>query len=140
MDSRVWHQVLRKNLTSHANFLANTLHLPRGTFTTYFKLFAEFFISGVLHAIEEHVLFQNFPEGATVQPFVLQAVGITFEDAVIAIASRLGYKDLGIQHLQADRFHVGVRVVHADVVGFPGALWKDVSKGFQSCSSPQVLL
>ena len=93
LDSRVWHQTLRKNLTSHANFLANTLHLPRGTFTTYFKLFTTFLISGLLHAIGEHVFFQNFPEGATVQFFLLQAVGITFEDAVIGIASRLGYKE-----------------------------------------------
>jgi len=38
-------------------------------------------------------MFQNFLEGATVQFFLLQAVGITFEDAVIAIASRLGYKE-----------------------------------------------
>ena len=93
LDSRVWHQILRKNLTSHANFLANTLHLPRGTFTTYFKLFTAFLISGLLHAIEEHVFFQNSPESATVQFFLLQAVGITFEDAVIGIASRLGYKE-----------------------------------------------
>ena len=93
LDSRVWHQMLRKNLTSHANFLANTLHLPRGTFTTYFKLFTAFLISGLLHAIGEHVFYQNFPEGATVQFFLLQAVGITFEDAVIGIASRLGYKE-----------------------------------------------
>jgi len=93
LDSRVWHQHLRKYLTSHANFLANSLHLSRGTFTTYFKLFTTFLISGLLHAIGEHVLFQNFPEGAAVQFFVLQAVGITFEDAVIGIASRLGYRE-----------------------------------------------
>ncbi|KIM46646.1 hypothetical protein M413DRAFT_440250 [Hebeloma cylindrosporum] len=90
---RVWHQILRKNLTTHANCLANALHLPKGTFTTYFKLFTTFFISGVLHATGEHVFFQNFSEGATVQFFLLQAVGIAFEDAVIAIASRLGYKE-----------------------------------------------
>ena len=90
LDSRVWHQSLRKYLTSHANFLANTLHLPRGKLATYFKLFTTFLISGLLHAIAEHLFFQNFHEGATVQYFLLQAVGITFEDAVIGIASRLG--------------------------------------------------
>jgi hypothetical protein len=93
LDSRVWHQMLRRNLTSHANFLANTLHLPRGTFTTYFKLFTTFLISGLLHAIGEHVFFQNFLEGATIQFFLLQAVGITFEDAAIGLASRLGYRE-----------------------------------------------
>ena len=92
LDSRVWHQSLRKYLTSHANFLANTLHLPRGKLATYFRLFTTFLISGLLHAIAEHLFFQNFHEGATVQYFLLQAVGITFEDAVIGIASRLGYR------------------------------------------------
>ena len=90
LDSRVWHQSLRKYLTSHANFLANTLHLPRGKLATYFKLFTTVLISGLLHAIAEHLFFQNFHEGATVQYFLLQAVGITFEDA--GIASRLGYR------------------------------------------------
>jgi len=36
--------------------------------------------------------FQNFSDGTSMQFFLLQAVGITFEDALIAIASRLGYR------------------------------------------------
>jgi hypothetical protein len=94
---RVWHQLLRKIFNSHGNFLANALHLPKNKFTTYFKLFTAFFISGLLHAIAEYAFdhWQNFTEGpvATIQFFLLQAVGITFEDAIIAIASRLGYKE-----------------------------------------------
>ena len=39
------------------------------------------------------MLFQNFSEGTSIQFFLLQAVGITLEDAVIALASRLGYKE-----------------------------------------------
>ena len=39
------------------------------------------------------MLIQNFPEGATIQFFLLQAVSITFEDAVIGTASRLGYRE-----------------------------------------------
>jgi len=138
LDSRVWHQTLRKNLTSHANFLA---YLPRGTFTTYFKLFTTFLISGLLHAIGEHVFFQNFPEGATVQFFLLQAVGITFEDAVIGIASRLGYKKSNAFKLIGFMWVVRVvHLLHADVVGSPsGALWKFISTGFQSCSIHQAL-
>ena len=91
--SRVWHQMLRRILTSHVNFIANVLHLPRGTFTTYFKLFATFFLSGLLHAIGDYILLQNFSQGTSIQFFLLQAVGITFEDAIIALASRLGYKE-----------------------------------------------
>ena len=39
-DSRVWHQMLRRLLTSNTNFIANALHLPRGIFMTYFKHFS----------------------------------------------------------------------------------------------------
>jgi Membrane bound O-acyl transferase family len=90
-DSRVWHQVLRRSLTSNSNFLASTFRLPKSTFTTYFKLFTSFLISGLVHASADYILLQNF-SGGSVQFYVLQAVAITFEDAVIAIASRLGYK------------------------------------------------
>ncbi|KIM45589.1 hypothetical protein M413DRAFT_442253 [Hebeloma cylindrosporum] len=71
---RVWHQMHRRTFTSNSNFLANVLHLPRGTVMTYFKLF-------------------TFSESKAIQFFVLQAVAITFEDALIAIASRLEYKE-----------------------------------------------
>ena len=92
-DSRVWHQLLRKILTSNSNFLASALRLPKGRFTTYFKLFTSFFISGLIHATAAYTLHQNFSQGKSVQFFFLQAVCITFEDAVIAIALRLGYKE-----------------------------------------------
>jgi hypothetical protein len=93
LDSSVWHQVLRKSLTSNSSFLASAFHLPRGKFTTYFKLFTSFFISGLIHTAGDYVLHQNFSQGKSIQFFILQAVCITFEDAVIAIASRLGYKE-----------------------------------------------
>ena len=51
-----------------------------------------FFISGLIHAAGDYILHQNFSKSQSIQFFVLQAVCITFEDAVIAIASRLGYK------------------------------------------------
>lgn len=90
---RVWHQMLRRIFTSHSNFLAKALHLPKGTFTTYFKLFVSFFISGLMHAAPDYIFHQNFSEGTSVRFFILQAVAITFEDTVIDIASRLGYKE-----------------------------------------------
>ncbi|KIM45593.1 hypothetical protein M413DRAFT_24765 [Hebeloma cylindrosporum] len=95
-DSRVWHQLNRRALTSNSNFLANAFRIPTGIVATYFKLFASFFISGLAHAAGDYVLHQDFSKGNSVQFFVLQAVGITFEDAVIAIASRLGYKQCTI--------------------------------------------
>ena len=92
-DSRVWHQMLRRTLTAHGNFLANGLYLPKGMITTYFILFTAFFISGLMHATGDYMLSQNFSETTSIQFFLLQAVGITFEDAVIALAQRLGYKE-----------------------------------------------
>ena len=60
---------------------------------TYFKLFTTFFISGMIHAISEHIPAKlKFSEVGSIQFFLLQAVGITFEDALIAVASRLGYR------------------------------------------------
>ena len=61
-------------------------------------------------------LLQTFTDGKFVQFFVLQAVCIFFEDSVIAITLRLGY-----QKIQANWFHLGVRIVHllhADVTVF----------------------
>ena len=39
------------------------------------------------------MLLQNFSEGMSIQFFLLQAVAITLEDAVIALGSRLGHKE-----------------------------------------------
>ncbi|KAF9483112.1 hypothetical protein BDN70DRAFT_874161 [Pholiota conissans] len=89
---RVWHQLLRKFLTGHMNFFARALHLPRGTFSTYFKLFGSFFISGLTHYGAEYTLLQNW-SGKAMWFFPLQAAAITFEDAVIGIAKRLGFRE-----------------------------------------------
>jgi len=106
-DSRVWHQIFRQIFT----FLARVFHLPAGTFAAYFKLF---FISWLVHATPDYILRHSFHEGTSIQFFVPQAVDITFADSVIAITSQ------GIESLQTNRFHLGVRMVHvfpADMVG-----------------------
>ncbi|KAF8954003.1 membrane bound O-acyl transferase family-domain-containing protein [Flammula alnicola] len=87
---RVWHQMMRKLLTGHMDFFAKVLHLPKGTFTTYFKLFGSFFISGLIHYAGDYMLFQDW-SGTSLRFFLLQAVAITFEDAIIGLAGRLGY-------------------------------------------------
>ena len=107
---RVWHQMLRKVyvhfiqayhpiniyfyrsqlLTGHTDFFAQVLRLPKGTFKTYFKLFGSFAISGLIHYGGDYMLFQNW-SGTSMRFFVLQAVAITFEDMVIALAARFGH-------------------------------------------------
>jgi len=82
--------MLRRTLTTNSNFFSTALHLPpRTLFTTYFKLFTSFLISGLIHATGDYVLYHNFSQGGALRFFLLQAVAITFEDAVIAIFSRL---------------------------------------------------
>ena len=57
------------------------------------QLSTSLFISGLIHAAADYSLHQNFSEAQFIQLFVLQAAAITFEDALIAVASRLGYKE-----------------------------------------------
>ncbi|KAF5326880.1 hypothetical protein D9619_003995 [Psilocybe cf. subviscida] len=87
---RVWHQMLRKPVTGHANALADFLGLRKSTFTTYFKLYVAFFVSGLIHYAGDYMLHQDWA-GQSVSFFVLQAVGITLEDALIATAKRAGF-------------------------------------------------
>ncbi|KAF5328773.1 hypothetical protein D9619_011607 [Psilocybe cf. subviscida] len=89
MWGRVWHQMLRKPVTSHANALTEILGLPKSKFTAYFQLYVSFFISGLIHFAGDYMLHQDWA-GRAVSFFVLQAVGITLEDMVNAIAKRAG--------------------------------------------------
>ena len=68
------------------------LQVPSISQKAHLRPTSSFLISGLAHAAGDYILTQNFSEGKAVQFFLLQAVAITFEDAVIAIASRLGYK------------------------------------------------
>ncbi|KAF5318698.1 hypothetical protein D9619_011004 [Psilocybe cf. subviscida] len=91
---RVWHQMLRKAsqmLTSHGNFVASALGLPKCQFTTYFKLYVSFLVSGIIHGGGDYIFHQNWSTGRSIKFFLLQAMAITCEDAVIDMAKRLGY-------------------------------------------------
>ena len=83
--------MLRKTLTTNSNFLATFLPFPtRSLITTYFKLYTSFLISGLIHGTGDYVLYHSFSQGGALRFFLLQAVGITFEDGIIAIASHMG--------------------------------------------------
>jgi len=87
---RVWHQVLRRLLTGHAKFITKLLRLPKSTFTTGFKLFIAFFISGLIHHSAEYIIYQNWA-GHSMEFFLLQAVAITCEDVFLSLAARAGF-------------------------------------------------
>ena len=89
IHSRVWHQMLRKMVIGHADFIAKQLRLPKNAFTTCFKLFIAFFVSGLIHHSAEYIIYQKWT-GHSLEFFLLQAVAITFEDIIISLAVRAG--------------------------------------------------
>jgi hypothetical protein len=76
-------------VTAHGSAAADILRLPKSTFRTYFQLYVAFLVSGILHMAGDYMLLQNLT-GVSVQFFLLQAVAITFEDAIIGTARRIG--------------------------------------------------
>ena len=81
-------QMFRRIFTSHSKNFARALHLPAGHDHDVLH-FIFHFISGLMHAAPDYILHQNFSEGTSIQFFVLQAVAIIFEDAVVVNTSRL---------------------------------------------------
>ena len=82
--------MLRKLLTAHADFVAKQLRLPKNTFTTCFKLFIVFFVSGLIHHSAKYVVYLKWG-GHSMEFFLLQAVAIIFEDFNISLAARAGF-------------------------------------------------
>lgn len=80
-------------LTAHVNYAAYLLRLPRKSkFTTYFKLFLSFFISGFVHFLGDYMYTETL-FGDAISYFVLNACVITLEDIVIALSKRAGLKE-----------------------------------------------
>jgi hypothetical protein len=80
----------RKVLTDHADFITKQLRLPKNIFTSRFKLFFAFFLSGLIHHAGEYVIYQRWT-GYSIGFFLLQAVAITCEDVIIALAAKAGF-------------------------------------------------
>ncbi|KAF8900297.1 membrane bound O-acyl transferase family-domain-containing protein [Gymnopilus junonius] len=89
---RMWHQLYRKIFASHSKYIADCLHLPpKSKITTYFKLYLSFFISGVIHCAGDYGYLQEYSGGA-LRYFLLHACAITFEDGIIGLAKRAGFR------------------------------------------------
>lgn len=98
----VWHQCLRRGLTSHANFISDKiLRIPRGTLLSrYTRIFAVFLLSGIIHHV--CVLGMGVPseEAGGLVFFPLQALGIMIEDAAqAALVGRKGFRSARIRHV-----------------------------------------
>ncbi|TFK39589.1 membrane bound O-acyl transferase family-domain-containing protein [Crucibulum laeve] len=90
-----WHQLIRRSLQPHGQYLArNIFGFQKGTtLSSYTQLFACFFLSGVYHAAGDWTLAHNVDIAKhTMQFYMLQAMAITFEDGVIAVAKRFGVR------------------------------------------------
>ena len=64
--------------------------LRKSTFTTYFKLFIAFFVSGLIHETGDYALHQKWA-GYSMKFFLLQAAAITCEDTIITLAIKAGF-------------------------------------------------
>jgi Membrane bound O-acyl transferase family len=74
-------------LTSHGKFLARRVFgfPPGSSASSYTQLYVAFFMSGLIHVVS--------PDPRPIRFFLYQAIAITFEDAIIALAKRVGLKN-----------------------------------------------
>jgi len=86
-----WQQFMRRLLVSHSKFLIKNLHLsPGGTLSSCITLLLSFFISGVIHACGDLMVFRDFVTGGSFVFFMLQPLGIAIETVVIVVFRRIG--------------------------------------------------
>ncbi|KAL1733997.1 membrane bound O-acyl transferase family-domain-containing protein [Schizophyllum commune] len=89
---RVWHCILRRFLISHGKWLANKIGASPGTkASSYTQLYTAFLVSGLIHEVGGRQLDSTF--GRSLKFFIMQALYITLEDAVIGLGRRLGIRE-----------------------------------------------
>lgn len=89
----------RQPLSSHGKYLAQTLlHLSPGTFlSSYVQLYMAFLLSGFFHAAAQWMMSHSLQRTISMMWFfIAQALAISAEDLVIAIAKRLGVRQVSI--------------------------------------------
>jgi hypothetical protein len=136
-------------VTAHGRAAADIFRLSKSTFRTYFQLYVAFLVSGILHMAGDYMFLQNLT-GVSLQFFLLQAVAITFEDAIMGIFKRIGITTaspmtravgfcwvfawfaLSVPYWLEPVFHAGVFNATSPDVSFVQYLWNGqwkVSKG-----------
>ncbi|OAX40700.1 hypothetical protein K503DRAFT_687010 [Rhizopogon vinicolor AM-OR11-026] len=90
---RTWHQFLRRFLTPFGKKMASFLGFEPGTNgSSYTQLYTAFFVSAIAHLGGDAMIAPS-RLGISCSFFVYQALGITFEDMVLAVARRAGVKE-----------------------------------------------
>ncbi|KAI0824502.1 membrane bound O-acyl transferase family-domain-containing protein [Trametes gibbosa] len=91
---RTWHQVLRRHFAHWGNWTVNTLNVPRGTFlSSQVQVHVAFALSGLLHCIGDLVVGKEV-FGHSWKFFAANGIAITFEDVVILLARRIGFRHM----------------------------------------------
>ncbi|KAI1792380.1 membrane bound O-acyl transferase family-domain-containing protein [Ganoderma leucocontextum] len=86
---QTWHQLIRRHFSACGKAVSSTLGFKKGSnASSYSKLYTAFFLSGLLHSFGDLALGEPF--GKSMPFFLTNAVAITFEDAAISVARRLG--------------------------------------------------
>ncbi|KAF9444042.1 hypothetical protein P691DRAFT_737046 [Macrolepiota fuliginosa MF-IS2] len=80
--SRVWHQLIRRPLISITNTILPPTWGARGGVYDIFRLFALYFVSGVIHAAGEYMMLNAFSFESLLF-FALQPIAIIFEKTVL---------------------------------------------------------
>ncbi|TRM69512.1 membrane bound O-acyl transferase family-domain-containing protein [Schizophyllum amplum] len=89
---RVWHQLMRRYVASTGKAVVHLLGVQRGTnASSYIQLYVGFLASGLTHTWGDRQI--DVTVGDSVPFFMLQAIAITFEDGVIALAKKAGMKE-----------------------------------------------
>ncbi|KAH0562493.1 hypothetical protein GP486_002814 [Trichoglossum hirsutum] len=88
---QTWHQLQRRPLSSIGIATARGLGFRKGTMASrYTQLYVAFAISGLIHA--GGATMAIYHDMGTLRFFILQALAITTEDIVIAVAKKLGFR------------------------------------------------
>ncbi|OCH84033.1 hypothetical protein OBBRIDRAFT_786684 [Obba rivulosa] len=88
---RTWQQTMRRWITAYGKFACQVLNLKPGSLaSSYIQLYVGFIASGIMHTLGGNTMVGREFLGASFSFYLFQAVGITFEDAVIGIARHLG--------------------------------------------------
>ncbi|KAI0331707.1 hypothetical protein GY45DRAFT_555847 [Cubamyces sp. BRFM 1775] len=88
---RTWHQNLRRYFTLAGRAASDALGFKKGSLaSTYTRLYTGFIFSGLIHASGDVMVGRQYI-GNSMWFFLANAMAITFEDAVLGFARRLGF-------------------------------------------------